>query len=42
MTKAMIEIAGLLGIAVRDHVIVAKNGACEHQGAAADLVAAKL
>jgi DNA repair protein RadC len=32
MTRAIIDIAGLLGISVHDHVIVSKNGHASLKG----------
>ena len=37
MTKAIVDIAQPLGIAVHDHIIVGKNGHCEFEGDEADV-----
>jgi hypothetical protein len=42
MTKAIIDIAGPLGIAVHDHIIVGRNGHASMKGAAADLAVARI
>jgi DNA repair protein RadC len=37
MTRSIIEVARPLGIAVHDHIIVGKEGACEPQGTEAHM-----
>ena len=37
MTKEIVETGKRLGIAVHDHIIIGKQGACQHEGTAADL-----
>ena len=37
MTQAIVDVAKPLGIAVHDHIIVGKEGACQLQGTEADL-----
>ncbi len=38
MTKAIVDIAAPLGIAVHDHIIVGRERPCEPEGDAADLM----